>query len=103
MHPFVRSLVIGVVGLIVAGGLITVSVLSGRTGLSLPALVAAGGITAVAGVFVFVRAWIWSLRTYRAGATGSSMGIAVAGGIMALVAALALGGLALLALTFVFD
>ena len=73
MHPFLRNVVIGVVGLLIA---------------------------VVIGVFLFIQGWIWSQRAYRTRSTGMSVAIALGGGFMILLAALALAGAAILVILF---
>ena len=100
MHPFVRNLIIAVVGLLIAGGLAAIAVLGGDSGVSVAAMLAAGLIATGIGVFLFVQAWIWSQRVYRRGSTGRSLAIALVGGLVILLTALALAGSAMLILTF---
>jgi hypothetical protein len=100
MHPFVRNLVIGGVGLILAAGLIAIAVLGEDSGLSVASMLAAGLISVGVGVFLFVQAWIWSQRTYQRGSGGTSVAIALAGGLMVLLAGVALAGCVVLVLTF---
>jgi hypothetical protein len=47
-----------------------------------------------------VQGWIWSQRQWRNGSAGTSLGIAVAGGLMGLMAAGALAATVVLVLTF---
>jgi hypothetical protein len=100
MHPFVRNLVIGVVGLILAAGLAAIAVLGEDSGTSVAAMLAAGLISAGVGIFLFVQAWVWSQRVYRSGSAGTSVAIALAGGLMVLLAGAALAGCVVLILTF---
>jgi hypothetical protein len=100
VHPFVRNLIIGVVGLILAAGLIAIAVLGENSDLSVAAMLAAGLISAAVGIFLFIQAWIWSQRAYRSGSGGTSVAIALAGGLMALLAGGALAGCVVLVLTF---
>ena len=92
MHPFLRNVVIGVVGLLIAGGLMALAVLTTDPSLETLALLVAGLLGTVVGFFLFVQGWIWSQRAWRRGFTGRSVAIAVAGGFMSLVAAGSLGG-----------
>ena len=100
MHPFVRNLVIGVVGLILAAGLVAIAVLGEDSAMSVAAMLAAGLISAAVGIFLFVQAWVWSQRVYRRGSGGTSVAIALAGGLMVLLAGAALAGCVVLMLTF---
>jgi hypothetical protein len=100
MHPFARNLVIGGVGLIIAGGLTALAVLGRDSGTSVMAMLAAGAIAAAVGIFLFVQGWIWSQRAYRQGSTGRSIVIALGGGLMIVLAAVALAGTVILVLVF---
>jgi hypothetical protein len=100
MHPLARNLVIGGVGLIMAGGLTALAVLGRDSGTSVLAMLAAGLLAAAVGIFLFVQGWIWSQRAYRSGSTGRSIGIALGGGLMIVLAAVALAGTVILVLVF---
>ncbi len=100
MHPFLRNVVIGVVGLLIAAALTTMSILSADTAFSVGAMLASALIAVVIGVFLFVQGWIWSQRAYRTRSTGMSVAIALGGGFMILLAALALGGAVILVILF---
>jgi hypothetical protein len=100
MHPFVRNLVIGLVGLLLAGGLSAIAILGEDSGVSVAAMLASGLIATGVGVFLFIQGWIWSQRQYRRGSAGTSVAIAFAGGLMGLLAAGALAGTVVLVLTF---
>ena len=102
MHPFLRNLVIGAVGLLIAGGLSAIALLpdGSDSGLSILAMLASGVIATVTGLFLFVQGWIWSQRAWQHGSAGRSMAIAVAGGLMILVAAVALAAAVVLVLLF---
>ena len=100
MHPMLRNVVIGVVALIIAGAL-TALALSGRdSDLSVLALLAAGIIGALVGLFFYGQGWVWGSRAARQRATGQAVLIAIGAGLMALVAAVAVAGLLVLALLF---
>lgn len=90
MHPFVRNLVIGGVGLLIAGGLSAIAVLAEDSSLSIAAMLASGLIATAVGVFGFIQGWVWSQRAYRRGSVGTAVVIAFAGGLMILLAAVAL-------------
>ena len=100
MHPFLRNLVIGAVGLLIAGGLSAIALVGEDSGTSILAMLASGVIATVIGVFLFVQGWIWSQRAWQHGSAGRSMAIALAGGLMILVAAVALAGAVVLVLLF---
>jgi hypothetical protein len=101
MHPFARNLIIGAVGLLIAGGLAAIAVLiRDNSSLSILAMLGAGLIGTAVGVFLFVQGWIWSQRAYRRGSTGASLAIALAGGLMIVLAAVALAGSVVLVLLF---
>jgi hypothetical protein len=100
MHPLARNLVIGGVGLIIAGGLTALAVLGRDSGTSVLAMLTAGALAAAVGIFLFVQGWIWSQRAYHAGSTGRSIAIALGGGLMIVLAAVALAGTVILVLVF---
>jgi hypothetical protein len=100
MHPFVRDLVIGMVGLLLAGGLSAIAILGEDSGMSVLAMLASGLIATGVGLFLFVQGWIWSQRQWRRGSAGTSVAIALAGGMKALLAAGALAATVVLVLTF---
>ena len=95
MHPLWRNLIIGGVGLIIAGGLAAVAVLGQESSTSVLAMLGAGLLAALVGIFLFVQGWIWS-QEYA----GRSVAIALGGGIMIVMAAVALGGSVILLLVF---
>ena len=100
MHPFLRNVVIGLVGLLIAAALTTMSILSADTTFSVGAMLASALIAVVIGGFLFVQGWIWSQRAYRTRSTGMSVAIALGGGLMILLAALALAGAVILVILF---
>ncbi len=100
MHPLLRNAVIGLVGLIIAGGLTALALLGRNSDLSVLALLAAGGIGALIGLFLYSQGWTWGSRAARSRRAGQSLVIAIGGGLMALVAAVALAGLLILVLLF---
>jgi hypothetical protein len=100
MHPFLRNVVIGVVGLILAAGLAALALLGRDSGLSTLALLAAGLLGTVVGAFLFAQAWIWSARAARRGFPGRSLAIALGGVLAALLAAGAFAGAVILVLLF---
>jgi hypothetical protein len=100
MHPILRNVVIGVVGLIIAGALIALALLGRDTDLSILALLVAGLIAAGVGLFLYAQGWLWGNRMARQRHAGQSVLVALGGGLMALVAAAALAGLLILILLF---
>ena len=100
MHPFLRNLVIGVVGLIIAGALSALALLGQDSNLSVLAMLASALIATAIGIFLFVQGWIWSQRAAQGGYAGRSVAIALAGGLMIVMAAGALAGAVLLVLLF---
>jgi len=100
MHPMLRNVVIGVVGLIIAGALTALALLGRDSDLSVLGLLAAGIIGAVVGIFFYSQGWIWGSRAARQRETGQAFLIAIGAGLMALVAAVAIAALFVLALLF---
>jgi hypothetical protein len=100
MHPFVRNVVIGLVGLLIAAGLTAMALLGDNTGLSVVAMLASSLIAVAIGIFLFVQGWIWSQRAYRSRSTGMSVAIALGGGLMIVLAAVALAGAVILVVLF---
>ncbi len=100
MHPFLRNLVIGIVGLIIAGALSALALLGQDSNLSVLAMLASALIATAIGLFLFVQGWIWSQRAAQHGYAGRSVAIALAGGLMIVMAAGALAGAVLLVLLF---
>ncbi|HJP71422.1 MAG TPA: hypothetical protein VJ975_06860 [Candidatus Limnocylindria bacterium] len=100
MHPLLRNVVIGIVGLIIAGALTALALLGRDSDLSVLALLAAGVLGTLVGLFLYSQGWIWGSRAARRRDTGQSVLIAVGGGVMVLVAAVALAGLLVLILLF---
>jgi hypothetical protein len=100
MHPFVRSLILAVVALIISGGLLALSLLGENSGLSVVQMLVSGAIAAVAGIFLFIQGWRWSQRAWNAGSGGASVAMALAGGIGGILGAIALAGVVILLLLF---
>ncbi|HVM25536.1 MAG TPA: hypothetical protein VM253_09075 [Candidatus Limnocylindrales bacterium] len=100
MHPLLRYVVIGLVGLIIAGALTSLALLARDTELSILAMLAAALLAAGVGLFLYGQGWIWGSRTARRREFGQSLLVAIGGGMMALVAAVALAGLLILVLLF---
>jgi hypothetical protein len=100
MHPMLRNVVIGLVGLIIAGALTALALLGRDSDLSVLGLLAAGIIGALVGFFLYSQGWVWGARAARQHETGQSILIALGAGIMVLVAAVAVAGLLILALLF---
>ncbi len=100
MHPLLRNVVIGIVGLIIAGALITLALVGRDSELSILSLLAAGVLGTAIGLFMYGQGWTWGSRAARRREGGQSVLIAVGGGVMALIAAVALAGLLILVLLF---
>ena len=100
MNPILRNAVIGIVGLIIAGGLVALALVPRDTELSILALLVAGLIAAGVGLYLYVQGWVWGSRTARQRQVGQSVLVALGGGFMAIVAAAALAGLLVLLLLF---
>ena len=98
-----RNVVIGLVALIIAGALTALALLGSDSDLSVLALLAAGTIGALVGLFLYSQGWIWGARAARQRATGQAVLFALGGGVMAVVAAIALAGLLILILLFVLN
>jgi hypothetical protein len=101
MHPLLRSVVIGIVGLIIAGALTALALLGRDSDLSILLLLAAGVMAALIGLFLYSQGWIWGSRAARRRELGASLLIAIGGGVMVLIAAVALAGLLILVLLFI--
>jgi hypothetical protein len=100
MHPFLRNAVIGVVGLIIAGGLAALALFGRDSDLSILAMLGAALIAAAVGIFLFAQGWIWSTRAAREGYGGRAVAIAFGGVLSALLAAGALAGATILVTLF---
>ena len=98
MHPLLRNVIIGIVGLIIAGALAALALLGRDADLSVLALLAAAILSALIGLFLYGQGWIWGSRMARRRQGGQSVLVAIGGGLMALVAAIALAGLLILVL-----
>jgi hypothetical protein len=100
VHPLLRNVVIGIVGLIIAGGLTALAIVGRNADLSVLALLAAAILGSLIGLFLYSQGWIWGSRMARGRQGGQSILVAIGGGLMALVAAIALAGLLILILLF---
>jgi hypothetical protein len=100
MHPLLRNVVIGLVGLIIAGALTALALLGRNSDLSILALLAAAILAALIGLFLYSQGWVWGSHAARRRQAGQSVLIAIGGGLMALIAAIALAGLLILLLLF---
>ncbi|HET6649040.1 MAG TPA: hypothetical protein VFU44_05700 [Candidatus Limnocylindria bacterium] len=100
MHPLLRNVVIGIVGLIIAGALTALALLGSDSDLSVLALLAAGVLGTLVGLFLYSQGWVWGSRAAQRRETGQSVLIAVGGGVMVVIAAVALAGLLVLILLF---
>jgi len=92
MHPLLRNVVIGIVGLIIAGALTALALLGGDPDLSILALLAAGVLATLVGLFLYSQGWIWGSRAARRRETGQSVLIAIGGGVMVIIGAVAQAG-----------
>ena len=100
MHPLLRNVVIGLVGLIIAGALTALALLGNDSDLSVLAMLTAALLAAAIGLFLYAQGWAWGSRLARRRDTGSSVLVAIGGGFMGLLAAVALAGLVILLLLF---
>ena len=65
MHPLLRNAVIGMVGLIIAGALTALALLGRDSDLSVLALLAAGILGTLVGLFLYSQGWVWGSRAAR--------------------------------------
>jgi hypothetical protein len=100
MHPLKRNIVIGLVGLIIAGALTALALVGTDSDLSVLALLVAGALAVGIGAFLFAQGWLWGGRLARRRETARSVLVAIGGGLMGLLAAASLAGLAILILLF---
>jgi len=100
MHPLLRNIIIGIVGLIIAGALTALALLGRDADLSILALLAAAILGTLIGLFLYSQGWVWGSRAARRRHAGQSALIAIGAGLMVLIAAVALAGLLILILLF---
>jgi hypothetical protein len=100
MHPFLRNAVISLVALIIAAALSALALFGRDSQLSVLAMLVSALLATAVGTFLFVQGWLWSGRAARQGYAGRSLAIALAGGLMIIVAAAALAGATVLVLLF---
>jgi hypothetical protein len=100
MHPFLRNVVISLVGLIIAGALSALALLERDSSLSVLAMLSSALLATAVGIFLFTQGWVWSSRAARRGYAGRSVAIALAGSLMVILAAGALAGAVILVLLF---
>ena len=100
MNPFLRNVVIGIVGLIIAGAFAALALLGEDSTLSILAMLAAALLASAVGLFLYAQGWVWGGRLARRREAGQSVLVAIGAGVMALVAAGALAGLVILLLLF---
>jgi hypothetical protein len=100
MHPLLRNVVIGIVGLIIAGALTALALLGSDSDLSVLALLAAGVLGTLVGLFLYSQGWVWGSRAARRRENRQAVLIALGGGVMVVFAAVALAGLLVLILLF---
>lgn len=100
MHPLLRNAIIGIVGLIIAGALTALALFGRDSDLSVLAMLAAALLASGIGLFLYAQGWTWGSHAARRRQAGTSLLIAIGGGLMALIAAVALAGLLILVLLF---
>ena len=100
MHPLLRNVVIGMVGLIIAAALTALALVERNSDLSVIALLAAGILGTLIGLFLYGQGWVWGSRAARRREAGASAFIGIGGGLMILVAAVAFGLLVILVRLF---
>ncbi len=100
MHPLLRNVVIGTVGLIIAAALTALALVGRDSDLSILALLAAGTLGTLIGLFLYSQGWVWGSRAARRRDQGASAVIGIGAGLMAIVAALAFGLLVILVRLF---
>jgi hypothetical protein len=100
VHPLLRNVVIGIVGLIIAAALTALALYVRNSDLSVLALLGAGILGTVIGLFLYGQGWIWGSRAARRRDAGASTFIGLGGGFMILVAAVAFGLLIILVRLF---
>ena len=100
MHPLLRNSIIGAVGLIIAGGLVTLALIGRDSELSVIAMLVAGILGTIIGVFLYSQGWLWGSRAARDRDYGQSFAMAAGGGLMGILAAVALALLIILVLLF---
>ena len=81
-------------------GLAALAVVGRDSDLSILALLAAAILSGLIGLFLYSQGWIWGSRMARRRQGGQSILVAIGGGLMALLAAIALAGLLILTLLF---
>jgi hypothetical protein len=100
MHPLLRNSIIGAVGLIIAGGLVTLALIGRDSDLSILAMLVAGILGTLIGLFLYSQGWIWGSRAARQRDYPQSFVMAAGGGLMGIVAGVALALLIILVLLF---
>jgi uncharacterized membrane protein len=100
MHPLLRNIVIGIVGLIIAGALTALAVLGRDSETSILAMLGAGLLATAVGLFLFVQGWVWSQRMWHGGSRTMSLLVAIGGGLMIVLAGVAAAGTVILVLLF---
>ena len=71
VHPLLRNVIIGIVGLIIAGALAALALLGRDADFSVLALLAAAILSALIGLFLYSQGWIWAAAWRGAGRAGS--------------------------------
>ena len=100
MHPLLRNVVIGIVGLIIAGALATLALLGRDSDLSVLALLAAAMLERAGRALPLQPGLDLEQPGGATPPAGQAVIIAIGGGLMVLVAAVAIAGLLILVLLF---
>jgi hypothetical protein len=89
MNPLARNAVIAVVGMLVSVGLLALSLLVRSVTVFVVAALASAAVAVAVGVYEFIQAWLWSQRLAADGSHGRSVVVALAGGLMVVIAGVA--------------
>ena len=100
MNPHARDVIIAAVGLIVAAALLILSLIGHNVTLFVSAALASAAVAIGAGIYAFVQGWRWSQELSATGRAGWSIGVALLGGFMILLAGVALAAAAWVVLLF---
>lgn len=102
MNPLARNAVIAVVGMLVSVGLLALSLLVHSVTVFVMAALGSAAVAIAVGVYEFIQAWRWSQRLAADGSLGRSALVALAGGMMIVIAGLAVAAAAWVILLFFF-
>ena len=102
MNPLARNAVIAIVGMLVSVGLLALSLLVRSVTLFVIAALASAAVAIAVGVYEFIQAWRWSQRLAADGSLGRSSVVALAGGMMIVIAGLAVAAAIWVILLFFF-